>query len=287
MTLQTPEKKPSAEPSKSKTLTIQSLFLYLVFPLSQVILLFICAQEINALYNIPMPAFYTIIAALLSFLITILYVLYTNHTKKQTKKSYQELLDIQQYQKKHYEKVQQQRQTLENLKNSFEGQLTDISALLESSDNEKALELLKTLITDIAATKEYPFCPNPVINAVLWDKEQQCLKQNIPFHAEIQLGDCASVNNVHLCSIFSNLLDNAINACNLVSDDKYIYLTARQSGDFIHIKVKNSSLPPAAPKQGHGYGHRILKDIAEQYSGDFRTQYENYTYETYISIQMP
>ena len=275
------------EPSKSKTLTIQNLFLYLVFPLSQVVTLLVGAQEINALYSVPMPVFYTIAGVLLSLLVVLVYFLYSKHTKKQTEKNYQELADMQRFQKKHYEKIQKQRVELEILKNSFEQQLHDISTLLEKEQPEKALELLQSLSTTIASTKEYPFCPNPVINAVLWEKEQQCNSQNIPFRTDIQIGDCASVNPLHLCSIFSNLLDNAIEACMPLQENKFIHLTAKQSGDFIHIKVANSSLLPSPPKQGHGYGQQILTDIAAQYAGSFRTDYNDNTYEAYFSIQMP
>ncbi len=275
------------EPSKSKTLTIQTLFLYLVFPLSQIVILLVSVQEINAMYSIPVPAFVTIAGILLSLLVVLVYLLHSKYSKKQTEKSYQELADMQQFQKKHYEKIQKQRLELEDLKNSFEQQLDDISILLEKEQPEKALELLKTLSATIASTKEYPFCPNPVINAILWEKEQQCSNQNIPFQTDIQIGDCASVNPLHLCSIFSNLLDNAIEACTPLTKNKFIHLTAQQSGDFIHIKVKNSSLTPSTPKQGHGYGQQILKDIAAQYSGSFRTNYKDNIYEAYFSIQMP
>ncbi len=275
------------EPSKSKTLTIQTLFVYLIFPLSQIFTLLICAQELTALYSIPMPIFYTMVGILLTILIALLFFLYSKHSKKKTEKSYQELTNMQQFQKKHYEKIQNQRLELENLKNTFEQQLNDISRHLEQEQPEKALELLKNLSTTIASTREYTFCPNPVINAVLWEKEKQCNRLNIPFQADIQTGDCASINPLHLCSIFSNLLDNAIEACTTIPDNRFIHLTVKQSGDFIHIKVKNSSLTPSKPKQGHGYGQQILKDIAGQYSGSFRTDYKNNIYEAYLSIQMP
>lgn len=275
------------EPFKSKTLTIQTLFVYLIFPLSQTLALLLCAQEISALYSIPAPVFLTIAGILLSLLIVCVYILYSKHSKKQTEKNYQELSSIQQFQKKHYEKLQKHRLELEVLKNSFEQQLNDISILLEKEEPEKALEILQSLSTTIASTKEYPFCPNPIINAVLWEKEQHCIRQNIPFRADMQIGDCASMNPLHLCSIFSNLLDNAINACTTIPENKFIHLTAKQSGDFIHIKVKNSSLPPSVPKQGHGYGHQILKDLATRYSGSFRTTYKDNIYESFLSVQIP
>ena len=92
------------EPSKSKTITIQTLFLYLVFPLSQVITLLVGAQEINALYSVPVPVFYTIAGVLLSLLVVLIYFLCSNRSKKQTEKNYQELADLQQFQKNNIKK---------------------------------------------------------------------------------------------------------------------------------------------------------------------------------------
>ena len=279
--------KKAKEPSKTKTLTIQNLFVYLIFPFSQIFLLLIYVQEITALYAIPMPFLYTIVGILILLVISLVFFLFSRNSRKQTERSYQELTSLQQFQKKHYEKIQVSRLELESLKNSFGQQLDEISLHLEQGQPEKARELLSTLSTGIASTKEYPFCPNPVVNAVLWEKEQHCIGKSISFQADMQIGDCATINPMHLCSIFSNLLDNAIEACSAVSENKFIHLTAKQTGDFIHIKLKNSSLPPSKPKQGHGYGHRILKDITEQYSGSFRTTYKDNIYEAFLSIQTP
>ena len=287
MQRQTSKANTPKEPSKATTLTVHNLFVYLIFPLSQTVSLLVFTQEVTAVYNIPIPFFYTIVGILLFLVIVLVFFLFSRHSKKQTQKNFQTLTNMQQLRKKLYEKMQASRLELENLKNSFEQQLDEISLHLEEEHPEKALELLAALSSNIATTKEYSFCPNPVINAVLWEKEQQCIGKGIPFQADLQIGDCASINPLHLCSIFSNLLDNAIEACTAVSENKFIHLTAKQTGDFIHIKLKNSSLPPSKPKQGHGYGHRILKDIARQYSGSFRTTYKNNIYEAFLSIQTP
>lgn len=286
--------KQSATPSKkaaaaSKFLTVQSLFLFLIFPVILLINCFLMLQYVYTLYGSPFPAVYVIMTLLLFFLILSVYVFQKQYSKKHTSQSYQELLSMQQYQKKHYEMVQQQRNHLENIKNTFGTQLSNICSLLDAGQLSEASSLLQSLTKEIESTKEYPFCPNPIINAVLSNKEQVCQKYQITFHADLQISSCDSVNKLHLCSIFSNLMDNAIEASKALAlpADRYIQLTARQNGDYLHIKIKNSSPPLASPKKGHGYGQKILTDIALKYSGEFRTDYENHTYEAYLCIRMP
>ena len=273
----------------SKFLNIQFLYLFLIFPLFLLMHVILFAQYLHTLFEVPIPSIFTIAVALLFFFILAAYLLYRQYSKKQTAQNYQELLKMQKYQKKHYERIQQQRSHLENIKNNFESQLTSLCSLLDTRQTAEVLELLHTLTKEIESTKEYPFCPNAIINAVLSNKEQVCLEHQIAFHADLQIGFCDSVDKTHLCSMFSNLLDNAIEAGKKIMPptDRYIQLIARQSGDYLHIKVRNPSLPPASPKEGHGYGQKILVDIAATYSGQFRMHYENHVYEAYLCIQMP
>ena len=231
----------------SKFLNIQFLYLFLIFPLFLLMHVILFAQYLHTLFEVPIPSIFTIAVALLFFFILAAYLLYRQYSKKQTAQNYQELLKMQKYQKKHYERIQQQRSHLENIKNNFESQLTSLCSLLDTRQTAEVLELLHTLTKEIESTKEYPFCPNAIINAVLSNKEQVCLEHQIAFHADLQIGFC----------------------------------------DYLHIKVRNPSLPPASPKEGHGYGQKILVDIAATYSGQFRMHYENHVYEAYLCIQMP
>lgn len=286
--------KPSAAPSKqasdaSKFLNVQSLYLFLIFPMFLLMDAVLLAQYMYAVYKVPLLNIAAIAVVLLFFVFLAAYFLHKQYSKKHTEQKYQELLEMQKYQKKHYEKIQQQRTQFENIKSNFENQLLRLCFLLDAGQTTEALGLLQTLKKEIESAKEYLFCSNPIVNAVLSNKEQLCLKHQIAFHADLQVGPCESVDKLHLCSIFSNLLDNAIEASKKVTPpaDRYIRLTARQSGDYLHIKAKNSSLPPASPKMGHGYGQKILTDIATNYSGEFRVHYENHTYEAYLCIQIP
>ena len=275
--------------TSSKGKHVQSLFLFLILPFIQVLFFFLIMQELNALYSIPVPAYYSLLIAFSFILVLGVFFFYKHISKKSTQKKYTDLSNLQTYQKKHYKHIQAQREHLLLFKNNFHNQIALIFDLLNNKQKEQALSLLDALTTQVASTKEYPYCPSPVINAVLSDKERECQLYSIAFQANLRIGDCNTMPPSYLCSIFANLLDNAINACQKItnSSERYIHLTAKQSGDYLHIKVINSSSSPESPKEGHGLGQKILKDIAEKHHGQFTSHYENQTYEAYLSIQLP
>ena len=90
---------------------------------------------------------------------------------------------------------------------------------------------------------------------------------------------------LHLCSIFANLLDNAIRGAEECGrKPSSISLTSAVAGDYLLIKTVNPANPPQTPKPGHGYGSRILAELAEQYEGSFQSSYENGVYTAVVSL---
>jgi sensor histidine kinase regulating citrate/malate metabolism len=92
---------------------------------------------------------------------------------------------------------------------------------------------------------------------------------------------------MHLCSVFSNMLDNAIAACvKAQSRDKpLIRLSSIVDGDYLIVKTTNPSEKPnskAAP--GRGYGLRILSELAERYGGNFQCHYREGVFTALASL---
>ena len=82
---------------------------------------------------------------------------------------------------------------------------------------------------------------------------------------------------MHLCSIFSNLMDNAINAnLSLPSGrERYIRIIAHEKQGYIAVKTENPSdrrNGKLQPDRSMGYGLKILRDISESYDGDFSAE---------------
>ena len=109
---------------------------------------------------------------------------------------------------------------------------------------------------------------------------------DISIHAEYPK-DC-KIEPVDLCTILTNLLDNAIEACEKQSNGtkKIIKVTIRRIHQFIIIRISNTSIAkPLASngifttskgnQQNHGWGIRSAKSAVEKYQGAIKFDYGN------------
>ncbi|MCL2420472.1 MAG: GHKL domain-containing protein [Defluviitaleaceae bacterium] len=187
----------------------------------------------------------------------------------------------------HYRKLELHRKELTDIRHDFNNQLATIGQLIRSGEEHSAQDMIHSLSKEIMKTAENPFCNIPVINAILTEKAQACASADIDLTIELNLPDTLSVENIHLCSIFGNLLDNAINACKAAAYDTppNIHLSTMMDGDYLFIKVTNpSQTPPAKPAPGRGYGSRILSDLSQRYDGDYWTEYKEGVFTAVVSL---
>lgn len=103
-------------------------------------------------------------------------------------------------------------------------------------------------------------------------------------HAEYPK-DC-KIDPVDLCTILTNLLDNAIDACTKQPNgaEKKIMVTIRRIHQFIIIRIANSSIATPTVRNGsfvtskqnqkqHGWGIRSVKSAIEKYQGTIKFDY--------------
>lgn len=165
------------------------------------------------------------------------------------------------------------RQDMQNLMNTVQ--------TLNAS--ERVLQSHNT-IEDTITTDQH-FCNIPVIDAVLRLKTQKATQYGI--HTEFCLQDFAvplPFSNFDLCSIFVNLLDNAIHSCSNDTNlkDHFIQLQSVVEQDCFVVTVANSygwadfphetTQPDDTSIIGHGHGTKIVESIAQKYRGSFALQ---------------
>lgn len=230
-----------------------------------------------------------VLGLLLGMLAYILLLLYTIQQEKRTA-AQEELLETKhriELEKSHYEAVLHRRGELEKLRRDFNEKLETVAGLIRSEEDAQARRSISGLAAEISRTEEKRYCKIPVINAVLTQKEAECGEAGIVLEVDLNLPDELAAEPMHLCSIFSNILDNAIAACrNIECGDKpVIRLASMEAGDYLMIKAVNPSNKPkhkAVP--GHGYGLRILSELAKQYGGEFQGSYRDGMYTAVISL---
>ncbi|MEN6327240.1 MAG: GHKL domain-containing protein [Syntrophomonas sp.] len=157
-----------------------------------------------------------------------------------------------------------------------------ISNLAAADEYAELKHYLQDAGYDFKKTKAAYLCENKLINAILSDKFAEAEGRGIKVGFAGNLPDQLQIQGNDLCSLLVNLLDNAIEACDKVTEgkEKRIDISIRMKNDFIFFGVANSS--PGAPlmldedfvsskaePEKHGYGISIIQKIARKYDGAF------------------
>ena len=199
-----------------------------------------------------------------------------------------------QLEEQHFKQIEEKRYEVAKIRHDINNQLASIKSMVHSRHIEQAEELIGELENTVRNTQEYRYCSIPVVNAVISEKNKEAEKYGIQLVTKIDIPDSCGITQHHLCSAFANMIDNAIRAergftekdsdkkiinVDAVSDSVSVYITVRNYVSGVEIsREDDSSL--------HGYGQKILGDIAEIYSGTFDTTEKNGEYTCTLVMQM-
>lgn len=249
--------------------------------------LFILASLFGTFYAyISAPgAFFWCVCILLSgiSIVCLLYYVVSLEKKAELEEELQNIHYTRELEQAHYRTIQERREELARIRHDFNNQLAAVRLLIQSSDEKDAGSMLRQLGEDIAATREEPYCSVPVINAVLTEKAAMCESEGIRLEIQLDLPHMLTIHPLHLCRIFANLLDNAAKAARFTAAPA-ITLSSAMAGDYLFIKTVNPSLPPVKPGKGHGYGSKILKQLAAKYDGSYQVSYEDGIFTAVVTL---
>lgn len=119
---------------------------------------------------------------------------------------------------------------------------------------------------------------NKVVDCLLYMKENDCREKEIKFDCKITSLKEMKAKEFDMVSLFANLFDNAIEACERSNGEKSILFSMERQENYLVILLENSKNPEDAPiknefatiksfKEGHGLGTKIIKEITEKYNG--------------------
>lgn len=177
---------------------------------------------------------------------------------------------------------------IEKVKQYYFSQFQAIRRMLkENPDNSEIRAFIHSSQERVSQNPFPRFCEEEVVNAVLTLKKQMADAEQIPMEISAFIPKIIPVSALDLCSLFCNLLDNAIEACRRNSTiSRYITVKADiVRGGYLLIKTENSceQLPVRESSffrtskenaSEHGYGLKLIEQIAEKYHGQTLIQQE-------------
>lgn len=173
----------------------------------------------------------------------------------------------------YYNQLQDQILTINQIRHDLNNQLQAAYYLLDQGEKDQVRCQLDQLQNNLRSKVGPQFCANLMIDAVLADKARLCREKGIRLDINTNLPPELPIENAHLCSAFSNLLDNSIRGV-LVSgmEDPYIDIRASLQSGFLTIRCINTSAADQRkqskdPLRSHGLGLDILERLAKKYSG--------------------
>lgn len=133
------------------------------------------------------------------------------------------------------------------------------------------------------------YSSNVIVNAVVREKDKRCKELGFDLELDLMIPNKLEIEPLHVCSIFSNLLDNALEAVeNMEQSNRSIELCAGLKNNYLCVKVSNTASKEHVKRKkrkNRGYGSLILQDIAGKYDGTYATSYAEGIYSAAIVVK--
>lgn len=176
----------------------------------------------------------------------------------------------------YYLNMQHSQQKIRNLYHDMKNHMICIEKIYGENDYIKSINKQLNEFTYIYNTN------NIILDIILNDKRNICENKKIELIADINFKECNFIDITDVCSIFSNIIDNAIEACDKIENNKIekkIRLKGTNVNRLYVLKCENTKLNKINKKNElfmtdkkdkflHGVGIKSIKASVEKYNGN-------------------
>ena len=185
---------------------------------------------------------------------------------------------------KYYKVAKENNENASMIKHDLKNQIQIAYAMKNKNDN--FVNILEDIDAELDKVNTNIYSKNEILNTVLLLKKIEAKKFDINMVYKIDKSiSLDSMKDSDVCKLFSNLLDNSIEASKK-TDDKKILLKLCKRNDYIVLICENTYkeelrknilgfLTTKENKKEHGYGIKIIKSISDKYSGEMNIQAKN------------
>lgn len=229
--------------------------------------------------------FRSIIALLFSLIVSLLY-----KNVLELARNRNELNASMKQQTENYRKLNDLNEELRSFRHDIKNHMLAISALLKQEKTDQAKQYVRSISEKLTATAKIVNTENYIFDALLAEKIEKAREMDIHVESEVLIGKQLSIRNEDWISLFGNILDNAVEACEKVKDMvPGISIYIQYTGNILHSRISNSSpdkpvmagkriLTSKSDVQNHGLGLNRIQSIVKKYDGVLEVKWEDGIY---------
>ena len=176
-----------------------------------------------------------------------------------------------------------------------------LSVLEELADRENAdgvRQYLGDMNKQLSSVEREDYCENATVNAVLATYIGRAKQQDIRVTVKARIPQELPVDEIDICTILANALDNAVAACRENKNDRWIELNSalHDNGNF-SIDIRNAcdtpvefdkdGMPVSHKGEGHGLGLKSINTVVQKYNGLLRCTCENRVFRLSAALFQP
>lgn len=179
----------------------------------------------------------------------------------------------------YYKELEENQLEIRKLHHDMNNHLSVISSFLEY-DNLDGAKYYFNGLSDKFRLSNRVFCKNSIVNAVINSKYNLAIDNQIDCFFNIDIKDILPIEDIDLCSMLANTLDNAIESSQKISDisQRKISVKARCDKGYFSYSINNNHNGNVKMRNGkyisdkqnktlHGFGLENLDDIVKKYNG--------------------
>ena len=196
---------------------------------------------------------------------------------KEREISYQYMLRSQ---SEYFDSLMKNDAEMRKLRHDMRAHITALQELATENKDDKVLEYLSGMEVKTNLTNTKRYTGNNAVDAVINELTRQMDENGIEFNFDGIINVREEIKDFDLCTIFYNILMNAIEGCMAVegADKKTISVKVKNIGDKLGISIENETILEKIPETGilvttkedkvnHGFGTMNVKEVVSKYDG--------------------
>lgn len=193
--------------------------------------------------------------------------------------------------------IQENSEELRRFRHDIKNHFLAIENLIRTGQNDCALDYLSKITHSLKATSNYSDTGNVPVDCILNYKLSQASEKGIAITTDIAVPPKLEYDLDDIITIIGNLIDNAVEACEKLYDDKYIKFAMKYCKGTLFISIVNSFNGEVNKNYSgyqstkndsfaHGIGLRSIQITIEKYNGELLLKHDNNEFSAEVFLPM-